>query len=442
MSREDSLDTLGRTVDYALDVARAAGADKAAVAVSRTLTRRVQVYQRDIESIRETTRSVLVISALKGQRHGRTMVASLREPDIRAGVERACAIAAFADPDPWIDLPDPDSHPVDFPDLGIWQPEPRSIEALSEHLLAAADRGLDAADAGAQLSRFGIESSAAQSVLGTSRGFRGRERAAIHTAFTEWLERSESGAQKFFDSWSFRPPIASTSLDALLAHCRSRARSLLGARPIATARCRVLFSDAAASFLFHAVINALMGSLHVHRRSFLSGCLDLPILPEGINVVDEARLPGGLASSNFDNEGVATGRTVLFRDGRLASLLLASQSARRLGLRSTGHASGVYNVLLGGDHSETEQCQALDTGLYVLRLHGGLPDPTRPEFSLGASGYWVENGRIRHPVDGITVAGNLRQLLASMSVLGQHSPYRPKVSIGAMLVPELMVAGT
>lgn len=432
---------LERAAALALDAARAHGADKAAVALTRLRTLRVQARGGELERIEHFVRSVLVASVIKGQRHGRCKIASLRDAEIARGMRNACAIANFADADPWIDLPEADLHPTQFADLDIWHPAVDGADGAAERLSRWCSQ---APPGGPQSSLIALssESQSSTSALATSAGFFGFEAATLHAIGGEWIARREHEAQRAADLWHFRRPLDGAGVANLVAGLARTAESLLGARPVATGRCRVLLSPRVAAWMVQAALSALFGSAHVRGLTFLRGCVDQPVFAPGVSIVDDAHERGGLGSTHFDNEGVATGRTRIVEDGRVRTLLLDGYSARRLGLRSTGHAGGVHNVLLEGEVAESDLAAALGSGLWVERIHGSAPNPLTGDFSVAATGHWVESGRVRHAVAGVAIAGNLREVLPHARVIGACPIRRPKISVGAILLPELMVGGS
>lgn len=431
---------LAHAAAVALDAACAHGADKAAVALTRMRTLRVQLRGGELEKIEHVVRSVLVASVLKGRRHGRCKIASLRDAEIAQGVRNACAIADFADPDPWIDLPDAALHPKRYEDLDIWHPSADDAATAAERLSHGFRAGAPARPHSRLVSLLS-ESQSCTSVLATSTGFFGFEAATMHAIGGEWIARRGREAQRAADLWHFRRPPDAAVVAERVAGLARTAESLLGARPISTGACRVLLSPRVAAWLMQAVLSALHGSSQLCGLTFLRDCLHRPVFAPGTLVVDDAHERGGLGSTNFDNEGVATGRTLLVEDGRVRSLLLDVYSARRLGLRSTGHAGGVHNVLLEGEVPERELAALLDTGLFVERVHGSEPNRVTGDFSVAATGHWIEGGRVRHAVAGVAIAGNLREVLPQLRVVGTCPIRRPKVSVGAVLLPKLMVAG-
>lgn len=431
---------LERAAALALEKARAYGATKAAVALSRLRTLRVQLRGGELEKIEHVVRSVLAASVIKGRRHGRCKIASLSDAEIAHGLRNACAMADFADPDPWIDLPEPDLHPTRFEDLDIWHPCADDAAAAAERLSQACAQLAGGPPPG--LVGVLSEAQSSANALATSAGFFGFEAATLHALGGECIARRHHEAQRAADLRHFRRPPAAAAVADLVVDLQRTARSLLGAKAIATGRCRVLLSPRVAAWLVQAVLSALHGSAQLRGLTFLRGCVHRPLFAQDVGLVDDAHERGGLGSTNFDNEGVATGRTQVVQDGCVRTLLLDGYSARRMGLRSTGHAGGVHNVLLEGPHAESELAALLDRGLWVERIHGAAPNPVTGDFSVAATGHWVEGGRVRHAVAGVAIAGNLVRLLPQLRVVGACPIRRPKISAGAILLPELTVGGS
>jgi PmbA protein len=170
-----------------------------------------------------------------------------------------------------------------------------------------------------------------------------------------------------------------------------------------------------------------------------------------ITVIDDGRLPGGLGSKPFDGEGLPTRRNVLVAEGKLESWLLDSYSGRKLGLPSTGNASrgagsgpgvGATNLWIEAGSGTLEELIAdTERGLLVTELIGMGFNPTTGDYSRGASGLWIEGGRISHPVEEITIAGNLRQMLLDVDAVGSELVWRGRAAAPPLRVAQMTVAG-
>jgi PmbA protein len=190
------------------------------------------------------------------------------------------------------------------------------------------------------------------------------------------------------------------------------------------------------------LLGAVSGGALYRKASFLLDQAGKQVLPAWFSLVERPHLPRGLRSSAHDAEGVATVDSDLVRDGVLARYLLGSYSARKLGLQSTGNAGGVHNLVASANASGLdEMLRGMGRGLLVTELMGQGANAVTGDYSRGASGFWVENGEIVHPVDEITVAGRLQDMFLAIEAVGADVDRRSHVAVGSILVGKLMVAG-
>ena len=198
----------------------------------------------------------------------------------------------------------------------------------------------------------------------------------------------------------------------------------------------------AGSLLSHLVQAVSGGSLY-RKSSFLLDSLGSQVASSQFNVDEDPFLPRGIASACYDDEGVATQARTLLQDGVLQGYFLSSYSARKLGMRSTGHAGGAHNLLVrptvsGGLNA---LLQRMGSGLLVTELMGQGINLVTGDYSRGASGFWVENGVIAYPVEELTIAGNLRDMLRGIDAVGDDVDHRGGRYVGSILLGDMMVAG-
>jgi PmbA protein len=178
------------------------------------------------------------------------------------------------------------------------------------------------------------------------------------------------------------------------------------------------------------------------RASFLLDHVGKPVLPPGFEIVERPHIPRGHRSSNFDSEGVATIDSDLVRDGVLQRYILGSYSARKLGLSSTGNAGGIHNMIVKtGDQSLAQLIAGIDRGLLVTELMGSGTNLITGDYSRGAGGFWIENGQIAYPVDEVTIAGNMRDMLMQIEAVGADIDTRSHILTGSMRIARMTVAG-
>jgi PmbA protein len=230
----------------------------------------------------------------------------------------------------------------------------------------------------------------------------------------------------------------------------NRALRRLGARKVRTAEVPVIFDTETAASLVRSVASAAAGPSLYRRASFLCDRLGARIAAPAVTIVDDGTIPGALGSRPFDGEGLPTRRTVIVRDGALESYLLDSYSARKLGLTSTHHAArdgGGMTVaptnlmLLPGPATPEELIASVSNGLYVTELIGFGVNGVTGDYSRGAAGLWIENGRLAYPVEEITIAGNLLEMLMAIEGVGNDLVLRDRTASPTVKIARMVVAG-
>jgi len=217
----------------------------------------------------------------------------------------------------------------------------------------------------------------------------------------------------------------------------------LGAQKIKTATVPVLIDKQLASSLFGHYVGAISGGSLYRRSSFLLDKLGSQVFPEWLNIVERPHLKGGLASSNFDHEGVATKDMTIVDGGKLSTYLYTSYSARKLNTVTNGHAGGIHNWLVGDTgHSDADLLKEMGTGLFVTELMGQGVNGVTGDYSRGAAGYWVENGIIQYPVHEVTIAGNLKDMFKGIVAIGAEKDVRGSVQTGSVLIDQMKIAGS
>ncbi len=189
---------------------------------------------------------------------------------------------------------------------------------------------------------------------------------------------------------------------------------------------------------------AVRGSSQYRKSSFLLDAAGEQVLPAFVQMQERPHLRGALASSPFDGEGVTTRDRDLVRDGVLQGYVLGSYSARKLGLRTTGNAGGIHNLLVGSSAALLDPPALLarmGSGLYVTEFMGQGVNGVTGDYSRGATGFWVENGQLAFPVHEVTVAGNLKAMYRGVQALGSDIDVLGAIRTGSVLLDEVTIAG-
>ena len=234
--------------------------------------------------------------------------------------------------------------------------------------------------------------------------------------------------------------------EAVGRYAAERALSRLASRKIKTCEVPVLFESSVASGLLGAYVQATSGGALYRKSTFLDASLGQAVLAPHIDVHEDPHEPRGKGSAPFDDEGVVTRAREVVTAGVVQGYFLSTYSARKLGMRTTGHAGGSQNLTLTS--RKTDPADNLDAmlrklgrGLFVIELMGQGVNYVTGDYSRGAAGFWVENGRIQYPVHEITIAGNLRDMLKGITAVGADAYTMGNKTLGSVLIDRMKIAG-
>ena len=437
-------------VDDALAIAKEQGASDAAAEVSEGAGLSVSVRKGELENVERNRDKSLGISVYLGQRRGNASTSDFSRAAIEQTVRAAYDIARFTAEDPAAGLPEPEdlaTPDVVGIDLDLFHPWALDADGAA----ALARRCEDAAFATSpKISNSeGGGTSAQQSHFwaGNSRGFRGGYASSRHSISVAPIAGKGAGMQRDFWYSSERNALDLASPEAVGRYAAERALSRLRSRQVATCEVPVLFENTLAAGMLGALVGALSGGSLYRRASFLLDSVGTPVLSDHLDVDEDPLIRGGNSSSAFDDEGVRTRKRRVVDAGVAQGYFLSTYSARKLGLQTTGHAGGSQNLVLSsrltqpGDHLD-EMLRKLGRGLFVTELMGQGVNGVTGDYSRGAAGYWVEGGRIVHPVHEVTIAGNLKQVFRQIVALGADKYVSGGKTVGSMLVERMKVAGS
>lgn len=436
------LDRLAQIAEDVIRRCRAKGASEADVAASVDAGLNVDVRLGEVETVQRTRDRGVALTVYFGKRKGSASTADLDPASIEQTVEHACAIARYTEEDPANGLAEADLLARDIPDLDLWHPWDITPEE-------AIRLGLEIEDAGRSFDpRIGnsdgasVQVGASMTAYANSLGFIGTERGTHHSLSVALIAEDANGMQR--DYWYDTVRSASDFVEAASIGRKAAERTVarLGARRLSTRECPVLFVPEVARGLVGHFLSAVSGGALYRKTSFLLDHVGKPVFPSWMQIAERPRIPRGHGSTAFDSEGVATRDSDLVADGVLARYILGSYSARKLGLRSTGNAGGVHNVVVkpGGDDFAA-MLKRMHTGLLVTELMGQGVSLITGDYSRGASGFWVENGEIAYPVEEITIAANLRDMYANVVAVGSDVDPRSHILTGSILLERMTIAG-
>jgi PmbA protein len=430
-----------------LEACRARGADQAEVSCTQERGLSVNVRMGEVETVESTRDRGIAVTVYFGQRKGSASTADLREDSLEATVAQACAIARHTEPDPAAGLADPElmarPGPDGWPDFDDWHPWDLDAARAVDIALACEAAGREADPRISNSDGASVSSSASLGVYANSHGFVGAERGTHHSIGCALIAGKGEAMQR--DGW-YSYALAADDLEAPAAIGRraaGRTLARLQPRRVATGSYRVLFSAEVARSLVGHLLGAVSGGALYRRASFLPDSVGTRLFPDWFSIHEDPFLRRGLRSAAWDDEGVATRASALVEGGVLQRYVLGSYSARRLGLQTTGNAGGVHNLLVAANAGGFDDLvRGMGDGIVVTELMGQGVNPVTGDYSRGAAGFLVEGGQVSCPVDGITIAGNLRDMFRAIEAVGSDVDPRSHIRTGSILVGALTVAGS
>jgi PmbA protein len=439
-----SAEMLKKIAQDVLDCARKGGATACETEVSDGFGQNVTVRRGEVETIEYNRDKGLSVTVYIGHKRGHASTSDFSPGAVNDTVSAALSIAGYTAADECAGLADPDLLAREFPDLDLYFPWDLSVEEAIQ-LAQACEATAFAVDKRITNSEgASVSLGETQFVYANSLGFMGGYPASRHSISCAVIASEDDTMQR--DYWYSLARDASDLEQAENVGRKAGMRTVgrLGARKIATCEVPVLFEAPIASSLMGHFVNAVSGGSLYRKSSFLLDSVGKQVFPSNIRIRELPHLKKGLASGPFDNEGVATRDRDVVRDGVVQGYFLGSYSARKLGLVTTGNAGGNHNLILGNSGAELDfpgLLRKMGKGVLVTELLGQGVNPVSGDYSRGAAGYWVEGGEIRHAVEEITIAGNLKDMLLGISAVGNDVIARGSKQCGSLLVDRMMVAG-
>lgn len=442
-----SLEQLQQMSASALKLAKDAGASAAETDISLGIGQNVTVRMGETETIEYNRDKGVSVTVYFGQQRGHASTSDLSEQALVDTVAAACNIARYTAQDPFCGLADASLMATELPDLDLYHPWPISVE---EAIDIAKRCEVSAREVDPRITNSegaSVSVSEGLSVYANSHGFSAGYPTSRHGISASVI--AEDGQNMQRDYW-YTTARAAADLDSpeqvgQLAGQRSVRR--LGCRRVKTAQVPVLFEAPLAASLISSLVSAVSGGSLYRKSSFLLDSLGQPVISSIVDIEEQPHLPRGLASSAFDGEGVATKSRMLVAQGILQGYVLSSYSARKLGMATTGNAGGNHNLLVRHAKGVEQQLsfdqmlKTMGTGLLVTELLGHGLNMVTGDYSRGAAGFWVENGIIAYPVEEITIAGNMKQMLLQIVALGNDVLVQGSKQVGSILIERMTVAG-
>ena len=436
-------------IEDTLAIARRKGASDAAAEVSEGMGLSVSVRKGEVENVERNRDKSIGVTVYLGQRRGNASTSDFSTASLEQTVQAAYDIARFTAEDPAAGLPDEQ-------DLALGDEVRRNLDLFhpwSVDAATAAELACQAESAAFSTDRritnsegAGVSAQQAHFYAGNSRGFRGGYASSRHSLSVAPIAGRGDGMQRDYWYTSMRDPADLAEPAAVGRYAAERSLARLKSRKIPTCEVPVLFESPLAAGLLGAYVQATSGGALYRKATFLLDSLGQQVTADHLDVTEDPFIPKGKGSAPFDDEGVRTQARTVLQGGVVQSYFLSSYSARKLGLRTTGHAGGSQNLRLSsrltrpGDDLPA-MLRKLHRGLFVVELIGQGVNYVTGDYSRGAAGFWVEDGQIAYPVHEVTIAGHLGQMLKGIVAVGADEYTTGSKTTGSILIDRMKVAG-
>jgi PmbA protein len=453
-AKSDRSDLFDQTVlstlaERLVEAAKRAGADAADAVAVRGVSQGVEVRDGRVEESERSEGDDVGLRVLVGQRQAVVSTNDVSGDGVARLAERAVAMARVAPEDKYVGLADPSLLTREFPDLDLLDPEVPSVSEL--------ERRAQEAEAAA-LAVKGITKSGGASasagiggmVLVTSAGFQGSYLRSSQGISMTAISGEGTGMERDYDYTSAPHASDLESPERVGRSAGERAVARANPRKVETCEVPVVYDPRVSNSLVGHLVGAINGASIARKTSFLKDHLGGQLFARNIRIIDDPLRPRGLRSQSFDAEGVRVKKLAIIDEGVLTSWLLDSATGRELGMTTTGHAHrgvssspspGPYNLHLeAGDVTPAELISDIKQGFYVTDLIGSGVNGVTGDYSRGASGFWIENGKITYPVSEVTIAGHLLSMFKSL-IAANDLEFRYGVNAPTIRIEGLTLGG-
>lgn len=431
-------------IKFVLDEAARQGATQAAADASINQGLGVTARLGEVETVEYQRDRGLGVTVYFGHRKGSASTADLSMQAVRDTVEKACTIARYTAEDPYSGLVDPEALAHDIPDLDLDHPWALKPEEAIQLALRCEAAGLAVDSRVTNSEGASVNTQRHIGVYGNSLGFLAGTSGTSHSISCSLIAQQADEMQRDYWYSSMRDSTELDSPEEIGRRAGERAVARLGSRKLTTRKAPIAYSPDMARGLFRHFIGAIRGASQYRKASFLLDAAGKEVFPAFLQMQERPHILKGLASAPFDGEGAATHDRDLVRDGVLQGYVLGSYSARKLGLKTTGNAGGIHNLIVAAPGKALDMPSFLarmKTGLLVTEMMGQGVNGVTGDYSRGASGFWVEDGVITYPVHEITIAGNLKDMYKNIVAIGNDVDVRGGIRTGSVLIGEMTIAG-
>jgi PmbA protein len=440
---------LSTLAERLVEAARRAGADAADAVAVRSVSQGVEVRDGRVEESERSEGNDVGLRVLVGQRQAVVSTNDVSGDGVARLAERAVAMARVAPEDKYVGLADSSLLAREFPDLDLLDPDIPSVSELERRAQEAEAAGL-AVKGVTKSSGASASAGIGGMVLVTSAGFRGSYLRSSQSISMTAISGEGTGMERDYDYTSAPHASDLESPERVGRSAGERAVARSNPRKVETCEVPVVYDPRVSNSLVGHLVGAINGAAIARKTSFLKNHLGAQLFAGDIRIIDDPLRPRGLRSQSFDAEGVKVQKLAIIDDGVLTSWLLDSATARELGRTTTGHAHrgvsgpptpGPYNLHFeAGAVTPAELISDIKQGFYVTDLIGSGVNSVTGDYSRGASGFWIENGKITYPVSEVTIAGHLLEMFKSL-IAANDLEFRYGINAPTLRIEGLTVGG-
>lgn len=438
MNQQNLKDLSLRCLEWALK----AGATSAEVGVGINDGFEVTARLAEAENVVYQRSKELSLTVYVGQRAGSVSTSDFDASKMEDLVKRAVAIANLAQEDPAGGIPERELLQNPIPSCAIDFPWAITPEAAMQKAVEGDKAGLALDKRIKNSEGTTISTYRGHTLAANTNGFFGEYHETYHSLSSSFVAETKGNMQRDYYYHVARDANDLPAIESIAHEAVRRAVARLSPKSIKTQEISVLMCPEIARSLLGHFVGAIQGSALYRRSSFLLDKLGEPIFPEFFTLSEAPHLAKGISTAPFDSDGVVTYAKDFIVNGVLTSYAYDCYSARKLNAKSTANSGGLANVIIKpGTQNFYELIKSLDKGLLVTEVMGQGVNLVTGDYSRGAAGFWVENGEIQYPVDGVTLAGNLKNLFANIRALGNDVDVRGNIQAPSLIIDGVMLAG-
>lgn len=429
------------------------GVDEAEAYIESNRNFYLLVRNGDVDTVKQSSTKGIGLTIYKDKKLGFSYTSDLTADSLEEFTKRTIQLVAVADSKPWNGLPDYGKEEKQK-DLNLWDPSIFEIEDSQKIDIAKkVEKSALSYDKRITNSRgAGFRDAESETIIVNSKGI-SRSFKTTSVSFSVSVIAGE-GNNMQSGGWSSskRHFKELAIIEEVAQEAGKRAVEKLGAKPVQTAQVPVVFDRYVSGSFWRGILSAFSGDSVYKKTTFLTDSLNKPVASKLITITDNPTIPRHVGSVPFDGEGKITRENTLVADGILKMFIYDSATAlkagikintmaRRRGYKGTPYAGTLNTIVKNGNVSRDKIIQGIKEGFYVTGLRGSGTDVTTGTFSVGASGFWIKNGEIAFPVDGVTLGGKTAEILKNIEVMADDIDMRGSLSSPSFKVAELAVGG-